>query len=169
MGFMGKFSVKPIITEHLKTFKKADGNYIIKDLLVLLGIPVVFMVIFSFVFSNGLPDDFVNSLLTLFTILTPLLFALLPLVFSLIENKRVSSSGRVSLKEFKANILFTILLSFIFLMVLLVCSLGYWRFWLSLVVYFLFVEVILHLCLIIQRFNVLMDSFINLQNNLDNT
>lgn len=164
MEFMGKFSVKPIITEHLKTFKKVDGDYIIKDLSVLLGVPLVFIIVFALVFSEGLPDIFVNSLLTVFTILTPLLFALLPLVFSLIENKKVSSSGRISLKEFKANILFTILLSFIFLIVLLFCSLGYLRFWLSLGVYFLFVEVVLHLCLIIQRFNILMDSFISLQN-----
>ena len=163
---MNKFSVMPLIKEHLKTFKKVDDSYIFKDLIIIIGLPIIFMIVMNFLFEGGLPDVFLNSLLTIFTILTPLLFALLPLVFSLIENERVSSEGRKPLKEFKANILFTIILSFGFLFVLLLCSLGIHKFFLSSLVYFLFMELILHLCLIIQRFNILMDSFINLQNKI---
>ena len=167
LGF-NKFSIIPIVKEHLKTFKKVDGNYFIKDLIIILGIPFLGIVIFNCIFKEGLPNNIINSLLTVFIILTPLLFTLLPLIYSLIENKYVSSKGRFLLREFKANTLFTIVLSFIFLIILLICSLEYYRILLSLIIYFLFIEIILHLCLIIIRFNILMDSLIELQNKYDN-
>ena len=108
-----KISLTDIIKEHLNTFRKSDGSFLVVDLGIFLLIPIVLTIlIFVFVLKE-MPENFVNSLLTTFSILTPLLFGLLPMTFSLIENDYVSSNGYKLVNEFKANVLFTILLSLV--------------------------------------------------------
>ena len=160
-----KISLKDIIKEHLNTFRKSDGRFLVMDLMIFLGIPIVLTIlIFMFVLKE-LPENFINSLLTSFSILTPLLFGLLPMTFSLIENDYVSSNGYELVNEFKANVLFTILLSFILIVGLLIWFLAVnWKFQCDILICWLFIEVMLHLFLILNRFNILINEYISLKN-----
>lgn len=160
-----KISLKDIIKEHLNTFRKSDGRFLVMDLMIFLGIPIVLTIlIFMFVLKE-LPENFINSLLTSFSILTPLLFGLLPMTFSLIENDYVSSKGYELVNEFKANVLFTILLSFILIVGLLIWFLTVnWKFQCDILICWLFIEVMLHLFLILNRFNILINEYISLKN-----
>lgn len=160
-----KISLKDIIKEHLNTFRKSDGRFLVMDLMIFLGIPIVLTIlIFMFVLKE-LPENFINSLLTSFSILTPLLFGLLPMTFSLIENDYVSSNGYELVNEFKANVLFTILLSFILIVGLLIWFLTVnWKFQYDILICWLFIEVMLHLFLILNRFNILINEYISLKN-----
>lgn len=165
-----KISLVNIIKEHLQTFKKSDGRFLVEDLIIFLGIPTISaIVIFMFVLRE-IPENFVNSLLTSFSILTPLLFGLLPMTFSLIDNKFVSSNGFDLVNEFKANVLFTILLSLVLVLVLLVWFLTVnWKFYCDLIICWLFIVILLHLFLILNRFNKLINEYIKLLNKYKNT
>lgn len=167
---MDKLSLKPIIDDHLKTFKKSDGNYIIKDIVIFLGMPLMFIFTIGLFFSIDIPKEYIDSLLVAFSILTPLLFGLMPMIFNIIENKRVSKKGYKLLREYKANILFTIILSIFLILILLIWYLTLnLKPILNIIIYFLFIEIILHLFLILQRFNTLIEEFIKLQNKNENT
>lgn len=164
-----KISLTDIIKEHLNTFKKSDGHFLVVDLRIFLIIPIVLTVLIMFVLKE-VPENFVNSLLTTFSILTPLLFGLLPMTFSLIENNYVSSNGYELVNEFKANVLFTILLSLVLIGILLIWFLNtnlkvYWDILISL----LSIEILLHLFLILNRFNILINEYISLKNKYKNT
>ena len=108
-----KISLNDIINEHLNTFRKSDGRFLVVDLMIFLVIPIVITLVLQGFFVKGIPQVFVESLLTTFSILTPLLFGLLPMIFSLIDKDYVSSQGYDLVTEFTANVLFTILLSLV--------------------------------------------------------
>lgn len=165
-----KISLTDIIKEHLNTFKKSDGRFLVVDLVIFLVIPIILTIlIFMFVLKE-IPENFVNSLLTTFSILTPLLFGLLPMTFSLIENNHVSSNGYDLINEFKANVLFTILLSLVLIGILLVGFLTTnWKFYCDVIICWLCIEILLHLFLILNRFNILINEYISLKNKYKNT
>ncbi len=165
-----KISLSDIIKEHFNTFKKSDGRFLVVDLVIFLVIPIILTIlIFMFVLKE-IPENFVNSLLTTFSILTPLLFGLLPMTFSLIENDHVSSNGYKLVNEFKANVLFTILLSLILIGILLVGFLTTnWKFYCDIIICWISIEILLHLFLILNRFNILINEYISLKNKYKNT
>ena len=165
-----KISLNSIIKEHLNIFRKSDGHFLVGDLVIFLIIPLVLTaLIFMFVLKE-IPENFVNSLLTTFSILTPLLFGLLPMTFSLIENDYVSSNGYKLVNEFKANVLFTILLSLILIGILLIWFLTTnGKFYCDVAICLLCIEILLHLFLILNRFNILINEYISLKNRHKNT
>ena len=163
-----KISLKDIFEEHLGTFKKSGGGFLKMDLIVFIGIPSLVTVSY-FMGIGVLPVQFIEALLTVFSILTPLLFGLLPMVFVLIDNDNVSCSGFDLVNLFKANVLFTILLC-----LLLVCLLLLWficsaKFVLGVGIVWLVVEVVLHLFMIMKRFNVLINEYIVLKRSIKDT
>lgn len=165
-----KISLVDIIKEHLDTFRKSDGGFLVVDSMIFFIIPIVFTIlIFMFVLKE-MPEKFVDSLLMAFSILTPLLFGLLPMSFSLIDNDYVSSKGFELVNEFKANVLFTILLSLTLVLILLM---GYltvsWKWLLDFVICWISIEVLFHLFLILNRFNDLIKEYIKLRNRHKNT
>lgn len=164
-----KISLNDIINEHLNTFRKSDGRFLVVDLMIFLVIPIVITLVLQGFFVKGIPQVFVESLLTTFSILTPLLFGLLPMIFSLIDKDYVSSQGYDLVNEFKANVLFTILLSLVLILILLTWFLTTnWKFILDIFIYFLFIELLLHLFLILNRFNILINEYIVLRNRHKN-
>lgn len=160
-----KISLNDIIKEHLNTFRKSDGSFLVVDLMIFLGIPIVLtIIIFMFVLKE-IPENFINSLLTSFSILTPLLFGLLPMVFTLIDNDFVSTNGFKLVNEFKANVLFTILLSLTLILILLLWFLTVnWKIYCDIIICWLFIEIMIHLFLILNRFNILINEYISLKN-----
>ena len=170
MGLKMKISLTDIIKEHLDTFRKSDGRFLVVDLMIFLFIPIALTVlIFIFVFKE-IPEKFVDSLLISFSILTPLLFGLLPMSFSLIDNDYVSSKGFELVNEFKANVLFTILLSLLLVLLLLIWFLTVnWKCIMDIVICWLFIEILLHLFLILNRFNDLINEYIKLKKRHKNT
>ena len=165
-----KISLMYIIKQHLKTFKKSDGSFLRVDLIIFIGMPTVLDVVLILILKD-IPENFINSLLTSFTILTPLLFGLLPMIFSLIDNKYVSSNSFNIIEEFKANILFTILFSLLLILVLLVWFLttNWVKVFCNIIIYWLFIFILLHLFLIFNRFNTLINEYIKLMNKNKNT
>ena len=165
-----KISLTTIIKEHLQTFKKSDGRFLVVDSIIFLGIPILLDILIFIFFLKEIPENFINSLLTSFSILTPLLFGLLPMTFSLIDNKHVSSNGFDIVNEFKANVLFTILLSLLLILVLLLWFLTTnWKFYCNIIICWLFIVILLHLFLILNRFNKLINEYILLKNKNKNT
>lgn len=164
-----KISLIDIIKEHFTTFKKSDGSLLKGDLIIFFLIPIVLScTIFKFI--TTLPEIFINSLLTSFSILTPLLFGLLPMTFSVIDNEFVSSNGYDLINEFKANVLFTILLSLLLILILLSWILiNQIRIECNFIIYMLFISIILHLFLILRRFNILINEYILLKKKYKNT
>lgn len=165
-----KISLNNIIEEHLNTFRKSDGCFLVVDLMIFLVVPIVLTIIlFTFVLKE-MPENFINSLLTSFSILTPLLFGLLPMSFNLIDNKFVSSNGYNLVNEFKANVLFTILLSLTLILVLLVWFLTVnWKLYCDIIICWLFIVIMFHLFLILNRFNILINEYIYLKKRHKNT
>ena len=165
-----KLSLDDIIKEHMNTFRKSDGRFLVVDSVIFFIIPIALTIlIFLFVFKE-MPEKFVDSLLIAFSILTPLLFGLLPMSFSLIDNEHVSSKGFELVNEFKANVLFTILLSLTLVLILLMWFLTVnWKGLLDIVICWLSIEVLFHLFLILNRFNILINEYIKLRNRHKNT
>lgn len=161
-----KISLNEIIKEHLNTFRRSDGRFLAVDLMMFLCIPIIITLVLQGFFVKGIPQVFVESLLTTFSILTPLLFGLLPMIFSLIDNEHISTNGFHLVNQFKANVLFTILLSLLLILILLIWFLTTnWKFIIDIFIYFLFIELLLHLFLILNRFNKLINEYIKLRNN----
>ena len=108
-----KISLNDIINEHLNTFRKSDGRFLVVDLMIFLVIPIVITLVLQGFFVKGIPQVFVESLLTWF----------------LTTN---------------------------------------WKFILDIFIYFLFIELLLHLFLILNRFNILINEYIVLRNRHKN-
>ena len=154
------------IKDHLSSFKKSDGHFLIADVLIFFVLPIILTIIVNYILKD-IPKQFIESLLTMFSILTPLLFALLPMAFNLVTNDSVTAGFKL-INEFKANVLFTILLSLIFILMLSTWFLtDNWKFLLNILIYWLFFEVIIHLIFLLQRFNILFNEYINLLNITD--
>lgn len=155
-----KISLIDIIKEHFSTFKKSDGSMLKEDLIIFFLIPIVLSCII-FKFITILPEMFIISLLIFISVLIVILFGLFPMTFTMINNKLVSSNGYNLLNEFKANVLFTILLSVLLILILLLWILvNQVRVECGFIIYMLFISIIVHLSLILRRFNILINEYI---------
>ncbi len=181
---MNKINISNLIKEHFDTFylnnaKKDNKQKDVKTLGLFFILPGIISLVIIFFFGN-IGDSLSNSLLTCLSILSPLMFGFFPFIYELIDNDDVNPKSRVLIREFKANVLFTMLLSFISLAFILIWTLvnnnldfcilyfeedisniltNFIPLLLSCIVYYLVICLGFHILMIIQRFNFLINQY----------
>lgn len=184
LKMINKINILNLIKEHLSTFylkdktkkdnKRRDG----KALFLFFIVPLFVSIIIVFLFGN-MNDSLSNSLLTCLSILSPLMFGFFPFIYDLIDNDNINPKSKFLIQEFKANVLFTMILSFSALACILIWTLvnnnldfllylkkdivnnlstGILLF-LSGVIYYLLLCLGFHILMIIQRFNFLINQY----------
>ena len=196
---MNKINIKSLIIEHYKTlytieYDRSNKKEIIhkdyKSILLLFVFPLLLslIIIILFRFVN---QSFNNSLLTCLSILSPLMFGFFPIIYELTDNDKINPKSKKLIKEFKTNVLFTMILSFTTLAFILFWTListtvtfDSFQYFLkentyliiniikslySILIYYLIICLGLHILMIIQRFNFLINEYIKFQMNTKNT
>jgi hypothetical protein len=188
---LGKIDIRHLIKEHTNTFilkdltKKNSFKRDNKALFVFFIFPILISIIAVRIFGN-MSSSFSNSLLTCLSILSPLMFGFFPFIYDLIDNKEINPKSRYLIQQFKANVLFTMILSFTTLAVILLWTLAnnnlniinnyfdektapiiinYILISLSGIVYYLLICLSFHILMIIQRFNFLINQYNIFKNN----
>ena len=162
-----KININILIKEHFHTLyiKKYDKiNYDYWAIGYLFIIPFIIAVILL-LFNIKINENLGNALLTSLSILSPLMFGFFPFIYNLLDNNGISKKGRTLIKEFKSNVLFTMLLSFLSLGLLLIWVILKNNWALSFIIFFVVLVLITHILMIIQRFNFLINEFIKFKNN----
>ena len=128
LKMINKINILNLIKEHLSTFylkdktkkdnKRRDG----KALFLFFIVPLFVSIIIVFLFGN-MNDSLSNSLLTCLSILSPLMFGFFPFIYDLIDNDNINPKSKFLIQEFKANVLFTMILSFSALACILIWTL----------------------------------------------
>lgn len=176
---MGKINICTIIREHFSSLyiiKNDEKKNDYKAYFWLFGLPIVLTLIIGINWKsltlnpfciefNMISSNLGNSLLSSLSILSPLMFSFIPIIYSLIDNSDINADSKDYIKEFKSNVLFTMLLSFSGLGFLIVWSVfnDYWL--ISLVIYLLVFSLVFHILMLIQRFNFLLNEFIKFRSN----
>lgn len=188
---ISKINIYNLVKEHFNTFylkdkTKNDGKR--NDVCSLFWFfiaPIIMAGVIVFFFGN-MQDSLINSLLICLSILSPLMFGFFPFIYDLIDNNSVNSKSLEYVKEFKANVLFTMMLSFsslafIFIWTLVNNNLDFCTNFLtkdnstflinhillllSSIIYYLLFCLGFHILMIIQRFNFLINEFIKFKKN----
>lgn len=188
-----KISITKILIEHFEIYKvrkKVDANTYKKrwskrDFLIFLGLPFVLSLLIVY-YGGTITNVISEPLLLSISIFTPIMFGLLPIIYDFFE-KPLGDHGYDLVNQFKANVLFVILISVFTLFLLILFSLNlpvieiYEIYWLklplkwfylesvSVLIYFFLGVIVLHILMILQRFNFLMNEFIRMQKNKRNT
>lgn len=113
-----KINIKKIVIDHFKTLRDANTNRIrISDYLLFLGVPLIVSVIIVFSFNILLSDNLINILITSLSIFVGLLLNLLVIIFDVVtklkEKEKHDTLKKNFLKEIYSNISFSILLSLV--------------------------------------------------------
>lgn len=165
---LGKIDIRKILKEHNDTLiLKTTKDKVVKDE------PICFLFfIFPFMISigyyllnGGFSKETVITLLITFSIFTPLLFSLLPIIYDL-SNKKLSNYGFELVNEFKSNVLFVILVSLTTLSLLIMEFLLYGKginSIFTIIILGLFINIALTILMIIQSFNFFMNQFIKMR------
>lgn len=188
---LGKIDIRYLIKEHIETFilkdltKKNAFKRDKKALFVFFILPIIISIIAIWIFGN-MSSSFSNSLLTCLSILSPLMFGFFPFIYDLIDNDEINPKSKYLIQQFKANVLFTMILSFTTLAVILLWTLAntnldiinnffdektapilikYLLILLSGIVYYLLICLSFHILMIIQRFNFLINQYNIFKNN----
>lgn len=199
---LGKIDIRYLIDEHINTFELKDipknksGNRrkhktrknMKKDkgaLCLFFIVPIIISVLALWVFGN-MSSSFSNSLLTCLSILSPLMFGFFPFIYDLIDNDEINPESKYLIQQFKANVLFTMILSFTTLAVILIWTLANTNLniinhyfdektahiiinnillILSGIIYYLLICLSFHILMIIQRFNFLINQYNIFKNN----
>lgn len=186
-----KINISHLIKEHfdtlyLKDKTKTDNKR--KDvctLFLFFIVPIIVSLVIIFLFGN-ISNSLSNSLLTCLSILSPLMFGFFPFIYDLIDNEEVNPKSRALIQEFKANVLFTMLLSFTTLAFILIwtlvnnnldfcftyfekdianCLVNHIPLILSGIIYYLLFCLGFHILMIIQRFNFLINQYNEFKKN----
>ena len=199
---LGKIDIRYLIEEHINTFELKDiqkskssnrrkhktRKNMKRDkgaLCLFFIVPIIISLLASWVFGN-MSSSFSNSLLTCLSILSPLMFGFFPFIYDLIDNDEINPESKYLIQQFKANVLFTMILSFTTLGVILLwilasnnlCIICHYfdektastiinniLLCLSAIIYYLLICLILHILMIIQRFNFLINQYNIFKNN----
>lgn len=199
---LGKINILYLIEEHLNTFELKDipkntsnnrrkhknQKNMKKDkgALCLFFIFPIFISIFALWVFRNMSLSFSNSLLTCLSILSPLMFGFFPFIYDLIDNEEINPKNKYLIQQFKANVLFTMILSFTTLAIILLWTLintnlisinHYFDektsstiintilLILSGIIYYLLICLSFHILMIIQRFNFLINQYNIFKNN----
>lgn len=198
---LGKIDIRYLIEEHINTFELKDisktkstnrrkhgtKKNMKKDkgaLCLFFIVPIIISLLALWVFGN-MNSSFSNSLLTCLSILSPLMFGFFPFIYDLIDNDEINPESRYLIRQFKANVLFTMILSFTTLAVILLwiladANVGIINNFdektasiiinnilliLSGIIYYLLICLSFHILMIIQRFNFLINQYNIFKNN----
>lgn len=199
MTMMKKIDIKSLLKEHYDSlynieYDKIDKKEILhKDYLsifLLFILPLILSIPIT-LFLGFVETSFSNSLLTCLSILSPLMFGFFPIIYELTDNEKINPKSKEVIKEFKANVLFTMILSFLTLGLVLFWTLieptltmknlqhvlkeytpsiiNIIKFLCSMSIFYLIISLGLHILMIIQRFNFLINEFIKFRMNNKNT
>lgn len=194
---MGKINIVPLIKEHYNTLyliKYIDDKEVCevdyKIIFILFFLPLVIGVCIVLILGF-IKLTLASSLLTCLSILSPLMFGFFPIIYDLTDNEKINPLSKNYIKEFKSNVLFTMVLSFFTLAMILLFTLIYShlnicyiyiiskkfsiiiiksiKFVFSVLIYYLIICLALHILMIIQRFNFLINEFVKFHINNKNT
>lgn len=164
-----KLDTLPIIRDHIHTLvNHKTGEILKKDLVTFFGLPFLIALALSLFINSGLMDTAVaNVLITSLSVFSALLFNLLLLIYDIVRKedsqlKAVPRRGTIKrfLKEIFANISYSIFISvvciiFLLLLYLQVGSIWYYRV-LSFISYYLIVSFLLTLFMVLKRVHILL-------------
>lgn len=165
-----KINVRIIIDEHFKTLVNASTNRTSAwDYFYFIIIPFIVACLIGY-FVPKYSKDVNNTLITILSIFIGLLINVVVLVFDILRNEREKGNKIVVLRETVTNICYTILVSFITVIIALftyfencivktICTIG---------VYFLMTHVMLTLLMILKRMYLLFTNDIDVSTNDSN-
>lgn len=196
---MKKIDIRLLIKEHYKTLYNIEYDKITKKeirhkdyrgIFLLFFLPLILSFILTTLFGF-VEASFSNSLLTCLSILSPLMFGFFPIIYELTDNEKINPKSKEYIKEFKSNVLFTMILSFLTLGLVLFWTLinptltlenlqnvlkdytpliiSIIKYSCSIIIFYFSISLGLHILMIIQRFNFLINEFIKFQMNNKNT
>lgn len=161
-----KLDVRPIISEHIRTLHKyREENVYPGDIFVFFGLPAICAALILYVFHTPVDRTASNILITSLSVFSALLLNLLMLLYDLVRKEEESGSDGSSdaeklLREIFANISYSILVSVFCVAILLIAYLeirsGIFLQIFSLVVYFLLIQFLLTLFMVLKRVHVLL-------------
>lgn len=160
-----KVNIWGIVKNHFKTLiDDSTGEYRLWDFVLFIGVPIGIASILIFHFQLLLGGNLTNLLATSLSIVTALLFNLLVLIFDISgKNKaRFAEKKRITdfLKQIYVNISFSIVVSILAVITVIVSDLGIWPqvvlAGLSFATYFLVVLFLLTLLMVLKRIDVLL-------------
>lgn len=161
-----KVDVRKIVSEHYNTlynYRKGDKKKDKKDIFTFFGIPFIISVILVFLSKGSLESSITDSILISLSIFTPILFSLLVAIYSINRERLKKKKVYKVIKEFKANVSFTIIISLITIFFTVIYSMNIWGDYyylsvLSFIIIFLVGIIGLTLLQILKRWNYLLDE-----------
>jgi hypothetical protein len=165
-----KVNVWVIVIDHIQTLRNFANNRVsAEDILLFLVIPIAASLLLTFVLRFELNIDAINALITSLSVFSALLFNLLLLIYDILRKESgghaQSSLRRKFLGQIYANISFSILVAVISIALLLLLfietRLPYFTLALNLVIYFMVINFILTMLMILKRVHILLASEIN--------
>ena len=162
-----KINIKYILIDHIKTLRShRTGKFSIGDIALFLGIPLMLSSFLSFGSHIRLDVNFINALVTSLSVFSALLFNLLLLIYDILRKDNKESLGaetrRQFLKEIYANISFSILISVVTIVFLLILFFDLKIEWLidiiNAIVYFLVINFILTILMVLKRVHILLSQ-----------
>ncbi|MEZ4713139.1 MAG: hypothetical protein R3A44_38475 [Caldilineaceae bacterium] len=162
-----KLNIWSIISDHFQTLKKYKGKgYSKSDILAFYGLPILVASLLIFWFSVS--DEVANALITSLSVFAGLLLNLLLLVFDTLrkEEAKEDKVRQQVLKETYSNISYAILISLLCIILLVGFAIwdgGFSGTWVTVlkivaswIVYFLTINFLLTLLMILKRVHILM-------------
>ncbi len=165
-----KVNIWLIVSDHVSTLRNYANNKVwIGDILLFLLTPIAAALLLTFVLRFELNIDAINALITSLSVFSALLFNLLLLIYDILRKESggptQANLRRKFLSQIYANISFSILVAVISIALLLLLfietRLPYFTLALNLVIYFLVINFILTLLMILKRVHILLASEIN--------
>ena len=165
-----KVNIWLIVTDHVQTLRNFANNKVsIEDILLFLVTPAAASLLLTFFLRFTLDLDSINALITSLSVFSALLFNLLLLIYDILRKESGAHAQatlrRKFLSQIYANISFCILVAVLSIALLLLlfveANWPYFTLALNLVIYFLVINFILTLFMILKRVHILLASEIN--------
>jgi hypothetical protein len=154
-----KINVSLIVVDHFSTFKdESTGKYSVYDFFVVFFLPAMVSVCLGFVGFN-IKDEYIGTLISAFAIFSGLLFNVLVLIYSVRDDRAEVDCVRERLvNQTFANVSFSVmtcLLAVVLLSILLFVQ-GLSQVVLEVLIYFIGINFMLTMLMILKRMHVLM-------------
>jgi len=165
-----KVNIWVIVTDHIRTLRNFANNRIsVEDILLFLVTPTAASLFLTFLLRFTLDLNAINALITSLSVFSALLFNLLLLIYDILRKEggahAQATLRRKFLSQIYANISFCILVAVLSIALLLLLFVEtnwpYFTLALNLVIYFLVINFILTLFMILKRVHILLASEIN--------
>ena len=161
-----KINPSIIVIDHFKTLRQNQiGKILFDDILIFFLLPILLSLLLL-IFGQYLNDNLITIFVTSLSIFAALLFNLLLLIFDIVnkeDHKNDKSTLKIRyLKEIYSNISYSILISIIAIIALLVAyidiPLTYLNFVLGFISYTLIIQFLLTLFMVLKRVHILLSK-----------